>query len=57
MSTGGGGKIYVFRSFKCPQSCILKQPQISFGGLLKISKVLINKQKTTITTMNLFCCS
>ena len=43
-----GGKIYVFLSFNTSKSCILKQRQITIGGLLKISKVLINKQMTTV---------
>ena len=43
-----GGNIYAFLNFSTPKSCILKQLQITIGGLLKISKVLINKQKATV---------
>ena len=40
--------MYVLLSFNTPKSSILKQRQITIGGLLKISKVLINNQMTTV---------
>ena len=41
-----GGKIYVFRTFETPKSCILKQLEIkSLGSHSRFQKLHIDKQK------------